>query len=63
MTELRVERIGGFKVLDSLHGASGSQGTLYRAVCEVPPFPGINPGDVVALKTMSVVDEDGSQFH
>ena len=62
MTELRVERIGGFKVLDSLHGASGSQGTLYRAVCEVPPFPGINPGDVVALKTMSVVDEDGSQF-
>ena len=57
-----IERIGGFRVLEALHGGSGAQGTVCRAVCEEATVPGIAVGDIVALKTMSVADEDGSHF-
>lgn len=61
MTEPSVERLGGFRILEALKDGSGSQGNLYRAVCETPPFPEVAVGDVVALKTMPDPD-DGATF-
>ena len=51
--------IGGFRILEEIH--SGGQGTLYKAVCETPPFDGIEPGAVVALKVMHVVQDEGGR--
>ena len=53
------KRLGGFRILAEIRGASGSQGQVFKAVCEEPPFDGIEPGTVVALKAMAVHDEDG----
>ncbi|MBR3822200.1 MAG: protein kinase [Kiritimatiellae bacterium] len=44
--------IGGFRVLTEIHG--GGQGKIVKAVCEAPPFEGIESGTVVALKVMPV---------
>ena len=49
--------IGGFRILEEIHG--GGQGKIVRAVCETPPFDGIEPGTVVALKVMPVVHDEG----
>lgn len=54
--------IGGFRVLKDLKAGAGSQGTVYKAVCEVARFPTVAIGDVVALKVMAVQDDDGSEF-
>ncbi len=54
--------IGGFRVLKDLKAGAGSQGTVYQAVCEVPRFPSVAVGDVVALKVMAVQDDDGKAY-
>ncbi len=52
-------RIGGFRILAEIHG--GGQGKIVKAVCEAPPFDGIEPGTVVALKVMSVFHDEGGR--
>ena len=44
--------VGGFRILEEIHG--GGQGKIVKAVCEKPPFDGIEPGTVVVLKVMHV---------
>ena len=54
--------IGGFRVLLELQAGSGSQGTVYKAVC-VEDRHGLVPvGTVVALKVMPVQDGEGVQW-
>jgi len=48
-------RLGVFRLEDG-EGRSGSQGSVYRAVCE-GDFPGVAVGETVALKTMQAEDE------
>ena len=60
MSELNDKIIGGFRVLQEIQAGSGSQGTVYKAVCEVDKFGFVSPGTVVALKVMAVQD-DGKQ--
>ena len=62
MADLKDKKIGGFRILAEIKGASGSQGQIFKAVCENPPFAGIEPGTVVALKAMAVHDEDGQAW-
>ena len=62
MADLKDTLIGGFRILSEIKGASGSQGQIFKAVCEQPPFAGIEPGTVVALKAMAVHDEDGQAW-
>ena len=62
MADVTDKMIGGFRILAEIKGASGSQGQVFKAVCERPPFAGIKPGTVVALKAMAVHDEDGQSW-
>lgn len=55
MSELIGKMIGGFRILAEIK--SGGQGQVFKAVCEKPPFDGIEPGTVVAIKVMAVHDE------
>ena len=52
--------IGGFRILAEIKGCSGGQGTIFKAVCENPPFDGIEPGTVVALKVTTLTLYDDS---
>ncbi len=54
--------IAGFRVLQNLQMGSGSQGTVYKAVCEEPREGIAAKGDVVALKVMFVQDEGQVQW-
>ena len=54
--------IGGFRVLKDLKAGAGSQGTVYKAVCEDSRFPSVSAGDIVALKVMAVQDDDGEAY-
>ena len=57
------ELLGGFRFLDvSDQEGAGGQGTVRKAVCVRPVFPGLVPGTVVALKTMEVQDDDGTRY-
>ena len=58
----KIEKIGCFRVLCDLALGTGSQGTVFKAICEEPGFAGVRVGEVVALKVMSVPDIDGSRF-
>ena len=58
MTQSNVT-IGGFRILAEIHG--GGQGKIVKAVCEAPPFDGIEPGTVVALKVMPVCHDEGGR--
>lgn len=60
MSESDKKIIGGFRVLREIQAGSGSQGTVYKAVCEIDKFGIVKPGTVVALKVMAVQD-DGKQ--
>ena len=62
MTVADGQQIGGFRVISAIRGGKGSQGAVVRAVCERPTVPGVAVGEVVALKTMTVRDEDGSSY-
>ena len=55
-------RLGGFRLLESLKGGEGSQGRVFRAICEEPCVPGVEPGEIVALKSMPEYDSDGKSF-
>ena len=54
--------IGGFRVLEEIQAGSGSQGTVYKAICEEAKHNIVPPGTVVALKVMAVQDEGGAQW-
>lgn len=54
--------IGGFEILDELSAGYGAQGMVYRAVCVENKFGFVKPGTVVALKSMNVNDDQGSQW-
>ena len=54
-TEAKI--IGGFRILQELQAGSGSQGTVYKAVCETAREGIAAVGDVVAIKVMAVQDE------
>ena len=58
----KIEKIGCFRVLCDLALGTGSQGTVFKAICEEPGFAGVRVGEVVALKVMSAPDVDGSRF-
>lgn len=62
MADLKNKVIGGFQVLQEIQAGSGSQGTVYKAIC-VDAKDGIVPqGTVVALKVMAVQDEGRKQW-
>ena len=54
--------LGGFRVLEEIQAGSGSQGTVYKAVCEDAKHGLVPVGTVVALKVMAVQDEGGVQW-
>ena len=54
--------IGRFRVLESVKDGAGSQGTVYKAVCEDARDGIVAAGTVVALKVMSVHDDDRRQW-
>ena len=62
MASLRGQRIGGFRILDELQSGTGSQGAVYRAVCEEASIPDVNAGDTVAIKVMSATGADDRQW-
>ena len=55
-------RLGGFRILEPLKDGTGSQGSVFKAVCEREAVPGVSCGEIVALKTMVVRDEDGALY-
>lgn len=62
MAEQKDKIIGGFKVLQEIQVGAGSQGTVYKAVCEEDKHGLVQPGTLVALKVMAVQDEGGNQW-
>ena len=62
MAEQKEKTIGGFKVLQEIQAGSGSQGTVYKAVCEDAKHGLVAVGTVVALKVMPIQDEGGAQW-
>ncbi len=54
--------IGGFRVLQEIQAGSGSQGTVYKAVCDEDRHHLVPVGTVVALKVMAVQDEGRDQW-
>ena len=56
--DLSGQTIGGFRILDALQTGAGSQGAVYRAVCDGNGFPDVRQGTVVALKVMPAGDEN-----
>ena len=52
MTEVYDDKIGGFRILSKIRSGAGSQGTVYKAVCECDDFARCPRGTVVALKSM-----------
>ena len=62
MADLRGQTVGGFRILDALQTGAGSQGAVYRGVCEDARFSGLMPGASVALKVMTASDDDPAQW-
>lgn len=62
VADVSAKRIGGFRVLDNHPLGTGREGLVWRAVCENPPFDGVKAGEVVAVKTMSENDPDGTIY-
>ena len=62
MAELRDRIIGGFRVLQEIQAGSGSQGTVFKAVCDDDRHHVVPVGTVVALKVMAVQDEGQTQW-
>ena len=60
MADLNGRTVGGFHILRTLK--SGAQGTVYEAVCESDGSLGCSAGAHVAIKAMSVQDENGGSF-
>lgn len=56
MSDVRERRLGVFRLENNGEGQSGSQGAVYRAVCE-GEFPGVAVGESVALKAMQADDD------
>ena len=62
MSALKDKIIGGFRVLAEIQAGSGSQGTVYKAVCDEDKHGLVPVGTVVALKVMPVQDEGQAQW-
>jgi len=62
MSDLKNKVIGGFRVLQEIQTGSGSQGTVYKAICVDSQNGLVRLGSVVALKVMAVQDEDRGQW-
>ena len=54
--------LGEFRILSQIRAGSGTQGTVYKAVCESDAFPLCPRGTVVALKSMPVAVENENAF-
>ena len=52
-------KIGGFEVVCELPGGEGGQGVIYIARCVEKQYDGVEIGDQVAIKVMTVQDSDG----
>ena len=59
MGERKDRGVGGFRILQEIRGGSGSQGTVFKAVCEEDRYGLVPVGTVVALKIMPVQDDEG----
>ncbi len=62
MSEAANIHIGGFQVVGELPGGEGGQGVIYIAKCVEKQYEGVEVGDQVAIKVMTVQDSDGKQF-
>jgi serine/threonine protein kinase len=62
MSEAAKIHIGGFQVIGELPGGEGGQGVIYIAKCVEKQYDGVEVGDQVAIKVMTVQDSDGKQF-
>lgn len=62
MSALKDKIIGGFRVLAEIQAGSGSQGTVYKAVCDEDKHGLVPVGTIVALKVMPVQDEGQTQW-
>jgi serine/threonine protein kinase len=62
MSEVAKIHIGGFQVIGELPGGEGGQGVIYIAKCVEKQYDGVEVGDQVAIKVMTVQDNDGKQF-
>jgi serine/threonine protein kinase len=62
MSEAANIHIGGFQVVGQLPGGEGGQGVIYIAKCIEKQYEGVEVGDQVAIKVMTVQDNDGKQF-
>ena len=56
MPDAKIATLGCFRILSDLKTGAGSQGAVYKAVCEREGFEGVKPGTVVALKVMLAQD-------
>ena len=56
MPDAKIATLGCFRILSDLKTGAGSQGAVYKAVCEREGFEGVSPGTVVALKVMLAQD-------
>lgn len=63
MSEAANTKIGCFQVVGELPGGEGGQGVLYVARCVEKQYEGVEIGDQVVIKVMTVQDSDGKVFH
>ena len=63
MSDAANTKIGGFEVVCELPGGEGGQGVIYIARCVEKQYDGVEIGDQVAIKVMTVQDSDGKAFH
>jgi serine/threonine protein kinase len=62
MSDASTIHIGGFQVIGQLPGGEGGQGVIYIAKCVEKQYESVEVGDQVAIKVMTVQDNDGKQF-
>ncbi|MEI7945385.1 MAG: protein kinase [bacterium] len=63
MSDAENTKIGCFQVMGELPGGEGGQGVIYIASCVEKQYDGVEIGDQVAIKVMTVQDSDGKAFH
>ena len=62
MSDAANTKIGCFEVVGELPGGEGGQGVLYIARCVEKQYDGVEIGDQVVIKVMTVQDSDGKVF-
>ena len=56
MSDAENTKIGCFQVMGELPGGEGGQGVIYIASCVEKQYDGVEIGDQVAIKVMTVQD-------